>query len=292
MEATHEVGHQVAVRSGGRLLAVYRYGDDTPKPYFHPVELGTGSEAPLTLLSPHDHSHHRGLWFCWKFVNGENFWEERPACHRVRTTRLDVDLDTRDCVRWESELRWELERGGVLLTERRVLAIGSSRGAGERVRYPIDFDLAFTPAVPVVELRLLTVRERPSGGYAGLGYRPARGMDVNGRLVTSQGAATTADKGKSARWADYSGELDGAGTVGGLAVFDHPRNVRHPPPFFVLGPPGFGFLNPSPLFHEGLTLASGETLRLRYRVLVHEGSGDPDDLEGEYRRWVAEHGDG
>jgi len=114
VEATHEVGRRVVVRGGGSLLAVYRYGDDTPKPYFHPVTLGTGLEAPLTLLSPHDHVHHRGLWFCWKFVNGENFWEERPTCHRVRTTRLEVDLDTRDRVRWTSELRWELERGEAL----------------------------------------------------------------------------------------------------------------------------------------------------------------------------------
>jgi Family of unknown function (DUF6807) len=288
VEATLEVGRQLVIRHGGNLLAIYRFGADVPKPFFHPVFLGDGYESPLTLASPHDHIHHRGLWFCWKFVNGQNFWEEQPVCHRVRTRNLQIDDDLAERVTWSSDLDWVLETGETLLGERRVLTVHRPRGEGEHSRYAIDFDLTYQPKVPEAHLSLLTTREQPWGGYAGLGYRPARGMDARSQLLTSNGPASSADKGTPARWADYSGGLDGAARTGGIAIFDHPANFRYPPPFFVLSPPAFGFLNPSPLFHEGISLSKGERLRLRYRALIHAGLGDQSDLEDQFRAWADE----
>lgn len=288
MDVTLNVGHSLTIRHRGQLCAVYHFGQETPKPFFHPVLLGTGDDAALTLLSPHDHPHHRGLWFCWKFLNGENFWEESATPHRAVTRRLEVEQSTADGVRSTAELDWQLHTGEILLREERRLAVLPPVEDAERHRYAIDFDLLFTPAAGPVTLALVPVREQPWGGYAGLGYRPARGIDVRPQLLTSNGPATSADKGTPARWADYSGFLDGSGRAAGLALFDHPENPRHPPPFFVLTPPGFGFLNPSPLFHEPLTLAQQARLRLRYRALVHAGPGQPEDLEREFQRWVAQ----
>lgn len=292
MHATLHVGCELLVHHEGNLMAAYRFGPDVPKPYFHPVLLGTGNQSPLTLASPHDHVHHRGLWFAWKFLNGENFWEERPGCHGATMRRLEVEQDTRREVRWTADLDWQLQHGDVLLSERRTLRVGRPSGDGDAWRYPIDFDSIFTAAQAPVHLSLLTVQEQAWGGYAGLGYRPARGMDVQAQVLTSNGPASTADKGVPARWADYSGGLDGSTQYGGIAIFDHPENPRHPPPFFVLSPPPFGFLNPSFLFREGMTLSTGESLRLRYRVLVHAGRGQQDDLTQEFSRWVGGDGEG
>ncbi len=288
MEAILDVGRQLTIRHAGHLLAVYHFSAEDVKPFFHPITLGNGNAASLTLASPYDHLHHRGLWFCWKFINGHNFWEEQPVRHFVRTRRLEVDLTTEDQVRWTSALDWQLATGEVMLQEQRVLAVRRPWGEQQRQRYAIDFDLTFHPALPEVHLSLLTVQEQPWGGYAGLGYRPARSMDIKGQLLTSNGPATSADKGVPARWADYAGGLDGSPQSGGIALFDHPENVRHPPPFFVLSPPPFGFVNPSPLFHEGLRLQSGEVLRLRYRALVHTGLGEHGDLDAEFRTWSLE----
>ncbi|MCL4545457.1 MAG: PmoA family protein [Chloroflexi bacterium] len=287
MEATLDVGRQLAIRHAGHLLAIYHFGAEDAKPFFHPVTLGNGNASSLTLASPHDHLHHRGLWFCWKFVNGQNFWEEQPVRHLVRTRRLEVELTTAEQVRWTAELDWQLATGETVLREQRVLTVRQPWGGPSRHRYAIDFDLTFRPVLPEIHLALLTVQEQSWGGYAGLGYRPARGMDVKGQLLTSNGPATSADKGVPARWADYSGGLNGSPQVGGIAIFDHPENVRHPPPFFVLSPPAFGFLNPSPLFHDGLRLLDGEVLRLRYRALVHAGLGEREDLDTEFRSWSA-----
>jgi len=286
MQAILDVGNHLAIRHGGNLLALYRFGD-VPKPFFHPIFLGDGTDSPLTLASPHDHLHHRGLWFCWKFVNGQNFWEEKPICHRVNTRYLHVDSVSQEMVRWTSDLDWQLVTGETLLDEHRILTIGAPEIAGDYRDFTIDFDLTFQSRLPEVHLSLLTVKEQSWGGYAGLGYRPARGMDAKWQLLTSNGAATTTDKGVPARWADYSGGLDGAPKAGGVALFDHPTNLRYPPPFFVINPPAFGFLNPSPLFHEGVTLRDGESLNLRYRALVHAGLGDPERIERRFQQWVS-----
>jgi hypothetical protein len=287
VHARLDVGDRLTVSEGGQLLAVYRFGG-VPKPYFHPVLLGDGSESSLTLACPHDHLHHRGLWFAWKFINGENFWEEAPVCHRVVTRDLQLDQEVRDRVRWISHLEWQLAPGVTLLHEHRTLAIGRPRFDPYHRWYPIDFDLMFRPDEREVVLSLLTVKEQPWGGYAGLAYRPARGMDARWQLLTSNGPATSSDKGIPARWADYSGGLDGGPWSGGLAIFDHPGNLRHPPPFFVLSPPGFGFLNPSPLFHEAFILRAGDSLRLRYRVIVHSGLGEAGWIEELYQQWLQE----
>ena len=41
----------------------------------------------------------------------------------------------------------------------------------------------------------------------------------------------------------------------------------------------YKFFNAAFLFHEPMRLAAGETLRLRYRVLIHDGGADPADLD-------------
>src|SRR5215831_6405639 len=73
-------GEKVAVTCGGATLLEYRYSQDRPKPYIHPLCLPDGK--PLTLDAPKDHVHHRGLMVAWSAVNGIDFWgETNPARH-------------------------------------------------------------------------------------------------------------------------------------------------------------------------------------------------------------------
>ena len=60
----------------------YVYGGKA-KPFIHP--LCTPAGHCLTLFEPHDHVWHHGLWFTFKFVNGENFWEEHEPFGIQRT---------------------------------------------------------------------------------------------------------------------------------------------------------------------------------------------------------------
>src|ERR1019366_3254106 len=55
---------------------VYQFNPSLPKPCIHPFFTPRGHQ--LSGFEMSDHVWHRGLWFTIKFINGSNFWEERP----------------------------------------------------------------------------------------------------------------------------------------------------------------------------------------------------------------------
>jgi hypothetical protein len=74
-------GEKVAVSCGAATLLEYRYSTARPKSYIHPLCLADG--RPITLDSPKDHVHHRGLMVAWSEVNGIDFWgETNPGASR------------------------------------------------------------------------------------------------------------------------------------------------------------------------------------------------------------------
>jgi hypothetical protein len=84
-----------------------------------------------------------------------------------------------------------------------------------------------------------------------------------------------------AAWIDNYGPVDGE--VVGIAIFDHPNNLRHPTrwharTYGLLAANPFGehhFPKDASAPEQGVvTLADGGELTLRYRVLLH--AGDPD----------------
>ena len=79
--------------------------------------------------------------------------------------------------------------------------------------------------------------------------------------------------GNKALWCDLSGYLDGGvRPTGGIAMFDHPSNPRHPTPWYG-GTEVSIFFNAAFLFHEPMEVPGGEPINFRYRVLVHDGWG-------------------
>ena len=94
-----------------------------------------------------------------------------------------------------------------------------------------------------------------------------------------------------ARWVDYSGVVDGASA--GIAMFDHPSNLRHPTwwharDYGLCGANPFGIHDfaGEPDGTGDHTIPAGGTLRQRYLVLFHEGDPGGADIEGRYRAWA------
>jgi hypothetical protein len=84
-----------------------------------------------------------------------------------------------------------------------------------------------------------------------------------------------------------SGPIDGGADLSaGLAMLDHPDNPRYPTPWYAGGAGSGNFLNAALLFHEPMTLPAGETLTLRYRVLIHDGIWDVRRLKQEQAHWL------
>jgi hypothetical protein len=83
-----------------------------------------------------------------------------------------------------------------------------------------------------------------------------------------------------------SGAVDGGiRPFAGLAFFDHPSNPRHPTPWYGATSPSHYF-NAAFLFHEPMTVAGGESLNLRYRVLIHDNQWEKDRLQTAYDDYI------
>jgi hypothetical protein len=97
-------------------------------------------------------------------------------------------------------------------------------------------------------------------------------VKCGGTMINAEG--DTAEKGtfgKNSPWMDYYGKR--GENVEGLAILQHPSNPWFPSPWFTRD---YGFFSPTPMFWpekgEETFLKKGETLSLRYRVLVHGGT--------------------
>ena len=144
----------------------------------------------------------------------------------------------------------------------------------------IDFDITLKATDGAV-----TFGDTKEGTF---GVRVAHSISVEahqgGRIVNDHGQVDGAAWGQPAAWVDYHGPVDGQ-TVG-IAVFNHPGSFRFPTRWHVRTY-GLFAANPFAMHDFGAgkpgsgayTLAQGQRVTLRYRVLLHRG----DEKEGKVR---------
>jgi hypothetical protein len=124
------------------------------------------------------------------------------------------------------------------------------------------------------------------GGYGGLVLRAPQSLRQQS-LLFPDGTASDYVAGEPHRWCDLSGQRDGApDRFGGVAFLDHLENPRHPVPMYARTRPLDNFMNAALLFHEPLALKEGEELRLRYRVLLHNGRLTAETLNGRWEEYA------
>jgi hypothetical protein len=280
MQLVHQIGTSVSLHVEGREAPMWRYVySGVPKPYFHPICTPAGHV--LTILEPHDHYWHRGLWFTFKFINGENFWEEHEPFGTQRTVEppgINHGGDGR--INLFTRLEWVRPDGGdIVIREQRQI---SHLPLGEDA-YAIDF---YTNLVAQADLKLDRTPYTTWGGYGGLIFRATRNWHAPKHLLPD-GSMTERPTGAEAAWCALSGKLDGGRQqTGGFAMFDHPSNPRHPTPWYGAGTQMHSYLNAAILFHEPMDLGRGETLTLRYRVVLHDGLWDVARLQSAYNDYI------
>lgn len=279
MIVTHEVGRSITAQAEHRELPtwVLDYGSK-PKPFMHPVRTPNGH--CLSLAEPYDHLWHRGLWFTFKYVNGENFWEENVEHGIQRVTAIPAVCHTSENeIAVEMELAWCAPKAGEpVFVEHRTIRYRP----GQHVD-TYDWRSSMVAQQDVV---LDRTPYTTWGGYGGLSFRGSRNWAVE-RYLLPDGAAQDRPTGQRGSWCELSGRIDGgAGLSGGIAILDHPGNLRAPTPWYAGGGSGT-FINAALLFHEPLTLVKGEELSLRYRVLIHDGIWERDQVEEEHETFAS-----
>lgn len=264
--------------AGDRLAGRYVHGD-AYKPHLHP--LNTPSGHTLSLLSPHDHKHHKGLMYALR-TRQVNFWEEYATTEdeKVGRQRHDGFLETDDegdTVGFRQRLTWLAVDGGLpTFEETRTLRcrIGE-HDAAEAYAWTWRCELRALRHVELVMSRFSVEdsRGRPVN-YHGLGLRLRRDFGCTGgnRLRLDREEASFGDGlGAAPASASFEGSIDTTWPVaGGGARIE--QSADHA--LFVLDAP-FAFMSFGPSNAGPVELAEGATLDESYEVVVYDCAPPP-----------------
>jgi hypothetical protein len=276
--------------AGGLEVFEYHFGAELPKPFIHP--LNTPSGQPVTMASPPDHVHHRGLMFALGNVAfaGEEaqyvvFWGEAGAPERLGhiihvpgSERVEAPEGTPQRVVLRTRNEWRrLSDQALMLTEDRRITV---YGTGDPARYLLTWESELV--APTRDI-VLGPTEGRDVSYYGLGLRTPREMD-GGAILDANGKEGEANVlGDDARWCAYVGPKE---PKHGFVMFDHPANPRHPTGWFVMSA-GFGYMTASIVCHRPFELPVGKPLRLRYGVCAFDGTPTAEEVEKWCQEWVA-----
>lgn len=283
-------GDTVEVRTArDEPFAVVRTAAE-PRPYVWPV-FGPGG-VEMTRNHPmgerdgeqHDHPHHQSLWFAHGSVAGFDFWHGSGKGERMVRTACETN-DANASVRCRYD--WIVDGAGgaplVVLREVRELRF-ADRGSWREV----EVRVALSPGGEAV-----TFGDTKEGTFA-VRVHPAlraEGPIATGRLSNSEGHTGKDAWGKRARWIDDTGTVDGQEV--GVAMFDHPNNPRAPTWWHARS---YGLLAANPFgAHDfagepagagDMTIEPGDTLELRYLVVLHGAGFDRAKIESVYQGWI------
>lgn len=295
--ALRDDGSVLDIFTNGSLFGVYNYNTSqagTYRPYFHPL-LGP-NDRPITQNgefpgSLRGHHWHRGVFVAHQKVNGTSFWEERAAdCGKMVHLAFDT-LDSGAEARFRERLAWRDLGGRDLLRETRTVRV---QVPALRRRFldlgiqlqALDRDVVFQRsqynllACRVINAMCLAPQKQRYAKLYGplVDFKPT---DQFGLISNSEGQRNEACGGAKAKWCDFSGPL-GDGTTGGIAILDHPSNLRFPTAWH-------NWNNMTIIacltYYEPVTLKPGEMLDLSYRVYVHHGNVTQAEVSGVWAQF-------
>jgi hypothetical protein len=264
------------------------------EPALYPVIGPTGK--PVTRSYPFtppgetkDHPHHQSFWITYGDVNNVDFWTSNRTDDKADTgphikhrefAKIANQGETAEIVTHND---WMNGAERICEDERKFVF-----GSGPNDSRWIDCTIKITATDGDV-----TFGDTKEGAFA---IRVADSMRVEaktgGKIVNSEGKTDDATWGQPARWVDYTGPVDGE-TVG-IAMLTHPSSFRPTPRWHVRGYGLFAanpfgqrdFPNPDAAEQGPFTLKKGESLTLRYRVVLHKGATDRMLLEQAFKEFA------
>jgi Family of unknown function (DUF6807) len=234
-----------------------------------------------------DHPHHKSVWFTHGAVNGVDFWSENDKAGKVVTQAVTKAAIEDGAAVIESKNNWIAPGGKVVCTDVTTIRCGLE---GE-TRF-LDFEISITASSGDV-----TFGDTKEGTMA-IRTRPELNLEANklaaGQCVNSEGVTGKALWGQKARWVDYWAPIQGK--VLGIALLDHPGNLRHPTTWHARE---YGLIAANPFglhdFSKGkepknagdFILKAGQSQKWRYRLLLHSGDAQAAAIEAAWKKWAA-----
>lgn len=278
----------VVVKIDGELFTEYRTNFQGT-PILWPIIGPSGKEMTRRFpmdkdgspAEAKDHPHHRSLWMTHGNVNGVDFWATGKDKGIIRHNKFLKKLSDGNVATLVTQNDWLSPKDeSVVCTDVRTLRFGQ---IGD-VRF-IDFDITITASEKDV-----LFGDTKEGSF---GIRVPGSMDVDakkrnsnwgGQIVNAEGLKNDNAWAKRSAWVDYSGPVDGE-TLG-ITVMNHPASFRFPTHWHVRT---YGLFAANPFGindFENLKekdeskkagihlLKQGDSITLRYRVLLHKGNID------------------
>ncbi len=286
--------------NGKPFTTFYVSGPEVAKPFLFPLRAASGTyitrmwpmeTVPEEANAKKDHRHQRGLWFAHAKVNNLDFWNIDPANQSPynRSDRGKIVLDELGAVKSGKKqgsvaatFKWTNREGDPLLTESRVMTFYA-----DPALRTIDLDITLTA------LKEVTFGDEKDG-VLGIRLRPVL-QEEGGTGVITNADGLVGEKqlwGKPSNWCDYSGEINGEKL--GVAILDHPANPRHPVRWhargyglFAANPFGLAAFTNDKSQNGDLTLQPGQSLRFRYRIVIHPGDVKSADVAGLWSKYSA-----
>lgn len=270
-------------------VASMHYGDDVRVPYLWPVRGPGGIEMtrafPMETDRPgeaHDHPHHASMWFAHGDVDGHDFWHGTGRFPRIDVIGKPKVETTEERTVVTSEHAWRATEDDEVLREARKLTITE-----DETRRVLDFELTLTAT------RDVRFGDTKEGSFA-IRVRPElrlKGEVAVGHARDSEGRNDRELWGKRSRWLLYHGVAEERRV--GIAVYDHPKNLRHPTwwhardyGLVAANPFGIHDFERKPKGTGDHDLKKGEALRMRYRVVLFAGEPDFAAVESDWRAWA------
>lgn len=292
------------IKVNGDLFAVYNFAaDGSKRPFFYPVY---GPSGKLTVRNwpmkevpneERDHPHHQGIWFGHREVNGMTFWDNN-ANGGLQVHEKFVDVSSgKDSGQFTEKVRWDDKNGKEVCRDVRTITI-LNRPEGRFMDFELTLfatggalhfgdDKDGLMAIRVAESMRLKVpkvwNDRKSGTKQGEGH-----------IIVSDGSRDESTWGKKGPWCDYYGPVNGE-TIG-VAIFDHPDNLRYPTwwhvrdyGLFAANPFGKRHFEALKDEHAGdFELAAGKSITFKYRFYFHVGNEVQARVADHYADYVRE----
>jgi hypothetical protein len=297
----------VDVLIGGKSFTQYYFGKDSPKPYMSPLRTAHGTVVtrgfPMRTDIPgerRDHPHHRALFYAHGDINGIDFWGEGEPT-KAQQTANGVVYSSESLPKGRTVFRKLDEvksngQHGTLKAEFDLVGPDGKTIGSETQQYTFSgdasarvIDCTFTLiADKGVPLKLGDTKE---GTFA---IRVVNGLTKPGlKMLNSEGKVGVDNIwGKRANWVDYDGDVDGESL--GIAIFDNPANPKHPTYWhardyglFSVNPFGEHDYYRDPKRDGSVTIAKGQSLTFRYRVVIHHGDAAEANIAAAYDAYAA-----
>ena len=270
-----KVGDKIEIRINGNLLTNYILSEYEKYPFFFPVN--GPSKASVTSMRNANYPHHSSLFFGCDRVNGGNYWQEGLERGQIVPLRVDIIESGGEKVVIVNENIWKRPGAMAPVKDFRIITVT----APSPDLYQIDFEIT-------MEMLLDVTINKTNHSLFSARMDPDLAVINGGTIVNAEGE--TGEKGtfgKRSAWMDYHGKR--MRKIEGMAIMQHPSNEWFPTPWFTRD---YGFFSPTPMYWpedgESTVFKKGETVKLRYRVLVHSGDHIEAKIAEEFEKYKSE----